>query len=323
MRPGDGFPAYWVALLPVPATLILVAAAALVAADRPILARFLHQGLPPAAACAGLSLLALTLAPAPVSLEGVMAVHAVSGILACGVAWAFLRALPERRGLPVPDRMWHPGRWKALASRGWPYMASSIAPLLMARQDRVMLDFLVGPAETGLYAASAQLAQLVVLGLNAFNQIAVPKLAAAWNARDRDAVSRLSRRTTAMALGFAAAAMLVLALAGRTVLGWFGEEYLVALPALLWIGAANVFVALCGPCGYLMAITGHGTAQARIVGIALAVNTVLNLVLIPRHGATGAAAATAVALVSWNAGSFLFVTRRLALRTIPYPFPAP
>ena len=55
-----------------------------------------------------------------------------------------------------------------------------------------------------------------------------------------------------------------------------------------------------GPVGLLLNMTGHERETAKGVAISAVLNMVLNFLLIPRWGITGAAVATTVSMIAWN-----------------------
>jgi O-antigen/teichoic acid export membrane protein len=60
-------------------------------------------------------------------------------------------------------------------------------------------------------------------------------------------------------------------------------------------------------------MTGHQHTSAYLLGAALILNTVLNLLLIPQYGALGAGIASAVASVFWNGSAYWYVRKLLAI----------
>lgn len=71
----------------------------------------------------------------------------------------------------------------------------------------------------------------------------------------------------------------------------------------------------CGSVGFLMTMTGHEREAARVVAGAALANVALNAALVPPFGLSGAAVATAVSLVGWNA--VLLTRARTRLGIVP------
>jgi O-antigen/teichoic acid export membrane protein len=90
----------------------------------------------------------------------------------------------------------------------------------------------------------------------------------------------------------------------------------------------QVLNAATGTAGYLLVMTHYERPAAVMFGLAAVLNVLLNLLLIPRFGMTGAAIASAIALVllnallAWGASTWLRVLAwpldcRLRRRALP------
>jgi O-antigen/teichoic acid export membrane protein len=91
----------------------------------------------------------------------------------------------------------------------------------------------------------------------------------------------------------------------------FGDEFVSGWPVIVVIAAAQLFSSSVGPTARVLVMTGRQRIVVlSTVGSAVAAVT-LNLILVPRFGIFGAAAATAVAVVLANVVTLLFVYRRL------------
>ena len=87
---------------------------------------------------------------------------------------------------------------------------------------------------------------------------------------------------------------------GYVVLGIFVSDFTAGYVALLVLLAGQLINAVSGPVGYVMTMTGHQHRAARIIGVCAFVNIVLNAMLIPLFGMSGAASATAITTAMWN-----------------------
>jgi len=86
----------------------------------------------------------------------------------------------------------------------------------------------------------------------------------------------------------------------EVILEFFGTEYVAGVVALKLLAAGSFAHASAGACGYILAMGEYERLQL-VNNIVLAgSNVVLNLVLIPRYGITGAALATAISTVLVN-----------------------
>jgi O-antigen/teichoic acid export membrane protein len=83
---------------------------------------------------------------------------------------------------------------------------------------------------------------------------------------------------------------------GENILGLFGAEFQNAWQMLVLLGLGQTVAAVTGPVGSLLMMTDGERMEMANVWIAVAVNVVINYVLILRYGAVGVAAGTAIAI---------------------------
>ena len=82
----------------------------------------------------------------------------------------------------------------------------------------------------------------------------------------------------------------------------------------------SVINALCGPVMYLLNMTGKEKAARNIIIVASVLNVVLNLTFIPTYGLIGAAYATSISTVIWNALAVVQIKKEYGFISIPHPF---
>jgi O-antigen/teichoic acid export membrane protein len=182
--------------------------------------------------------------------------------------------------------------------------------LVNLRLDFALLDVFAGTAVVGMYAVASKFAELVRLAPLAITYVLYPRFAREGEPVASADARRLLRPATALTLAtaipLAAAAPVVL-----PVLYGQGFSDAVFLSQLLLVGlalegAASVVTA------YLYG-TGHPGLNSLAMGVGVVLTVVLDALLIPRWGATGAAiASTAAYLVTTAAllATFKVVTRK-------------
>ena len=248
----------------------------------------------------------------PLSAPVAIGLHAVAAGVAFGAgAWLLHRRRPaalrfEQAG-PAMGRTW----WRA----SWPLGLSAGMLTVVQHTDVLMLGLLRPDAEAGVYRAAAQTALLVVFGAQAVNAAIAPAIAGSHSQGDTATLRRTTR--------FAAQAMAVTALpfaavfifAGRDVLTLvFGAGFATGGAALAVLAAGRAIHATFGPVGVLLNMTGHERAALQASAFAAGANLLLNAALIPSLGLIGAAIATTLALVLWNAMLWLAVRRKLGFQ---------
>ncbi|MCQ9144000.1 MULTISPECIES: lipopolysaccharide biosynthesis protein [Brucella/Ochrobactrum group] len=89
----------------------------------------------------------------------------------------------------------------------------------------------------------------------------------------------------------------VILLAGYPLLRLFGPAFTAGYPLLFILIIGVIARASVGPAESLLNMSGKQNICALLYAVTLAVNVILNLVLIPRFGLTGAAISTAIAML--------------------------
>ncbi|MEW6119437.1 MAG: flippase [Pseudomonadota bacterium] len=242
------------------------------------------------------------------------AVEALALYLASTCAAFMVGAYLQHRSLPAPVTR-HPATYR---DREWfavalPLLVIVGLNLISTRIDIVMLGAFSRADEVGGYAAASRVADIVVFGLAAANAVVAPIIARLHATGGREALRRIVRRVAQGIALFTLPVALILALFGKPILGLFGEGFEDGYAVLLVLLAGQMINALAGPVGYLMAMTGHQVKAMKIVALSAASNIVLNGVLIPMHGAIGAAVATATSVMIWNMMMLCFVRTELDL----------
>jgi O-antigen/teichoic acid export membrane protein len=184
--------------------------------------------------------------------------------------------------------------------------------LINLRLDVAILGALVGPGTLGVYAVASKYAEMLRLPGLAVTYVLYPRLAA----RDRKDAAKAVAALLPRALALTALAALPLAAAVPLLPYVYGPAFASAMvPAYILLfglvgeGAAGLVSA------YLYAV-GRPGANSLALGVSVVVTIVLDVTLIPRYHAVGAAAASAVAYLVSSAAlvACYFVVRRLAPR---------
>ncbi|MCY4633873.1 MAG: flippase [Acidobacteria bacterium] len=181
--------------------------------------------------------------------------------------------------------------WRALQLQALPFGAFAVVFYLYSYVDTIMLWALRSDAETGLYSAAYRLYEGLSSAPQVLHAVLIPRLASHF-VRDRAAHARLSR--TALSVSFVLAVPVCAGsiLLANPLVGVFGTGYAAAgLPLqILGIGFAFVFPLFVLHAVALSVDAGSRLLQTAVIGCLA--NVAMNLVLIPRYGMHGAAAAT-------------------------------
>ncbi len=252
-----------------------------------------------------------------VALFQAVLVSVLVGILGLGIWWALMAALlSDLAGLtvclcgirkrlgstepPPEDVGW--GRWAiSLFKFGLKSHLGGVFYSLTNRVDRLLLNALAGPLSLGIYQVAAALAERLSLISNTAS-VLFPRVASMG--QDEQQRRRLTpivaRRIFWLML---IAAIPTFALADWLISLFFGVQYEPAGTVLKLLLPGFVLFSMSQALAYDIAGRGKPGLNTLHSAAALALNVLANLVLIPRYGVQGAAAAATLSY------SFLAVIR--------------
>jgi O-antigen/teichoic acid export membrane protein len=257
----------------------------------------------------------LLVAAAPALLAGRLTAPMAAGLQALAYVAAAVPVVLGALALVAHDVR---GARASFETRRWAGVAGSFfligaAHTVTEQSDVVMLALLADAESVGVYRAAVRYAQLVSFALLASMLPLRPMISAAFARADRAAQLRHVRAAATVAMLIGLPTALAFLLFGRSFMAVFGHEFERGATALGILLAGQVVNVAAGPVGVLLAMTGHERRVAAAVSLSALANVLLNLVLIPRFGIEGAAAANALSLALWNGAMLYWSLRRLKI----------
>ena len=198
-------------------------------------------------------------------------------------------------------------RWSRalqLIRRSWPELASQAALLLLFRLDTVMIEWLRGNEEAGVYSAAVRVSEMAYFVPGVLATLFLPRL---MNARQNEPEYR--RRAVDYLSASVVLALVVasgLSFASPLLPLAFGGEYERSADMLRVHAWAFIPYAVGIARTQILTVEDHLAANLPSVVLAVGLNAALNLAWIPAHGGLGAAWATLVAYgAAWVLGTYL------------------
>lgn len=196
--------------------------------------------------------------------------------------------LAGRRGLPSVRGV-DPAPIGSFLAASIPMGAAAVFQQLYFHVDNVFVRALEGDEAVGHYNVAVRIMSLAIMGGVFASSAALPWLARAHaEGKGLAAALRLAGASTALGLVVA----LGLIPLRETLLGLFGEGFLVASHSLLWLLAAAFAVHVGAPLMTAVVAAGRSQTLLGIASAGLAVNLLGNALLVPPRGMDGAAIAT-------------------------------
>jgi O-antigen/teichoic acid export membrane protein len=212
---------------------------------------------------------------------------------------------------------------KAYDFRGWlavslPILLVEGFYLLLSYTDVLMLQQFRSSEEVGVYFAVVKTLALVSFIHYAMSATTAHRFAEYHATGDRARLSAYVAHAIQWTFWPSVAATALLLAFGKPLLWLFGPHF-VAGYDIMFIAAIGLVVrAAIGPVERLLNMLGHQHICALAYASAFVMNVVLCMLLIPRFGGHGAAAATSLALVFETVLLFWIVRRRLGLHVLAF-----
>ncbi|MCZ6772806.1 MAG: polysaccharide biosynthesis C-terminal domain-containing protein, partial [Proteobacteria bacterium] len=243
-------------------------------------------------------------APTVVGLSGISALVALlSAVVILRIAW------PEEIGRAKPEyflRAWMRSAGTFVTISGLNVVGTSLGV--------IMLGSMSGAQAAGVFGIANAAAALIVLPLVAINTPLAPAVSTVFSESNKVELQRLATKAARSAFLLCLPLALIYVLFGKHLLWVFGEEFTAGYTVLVILTVGQMFNAAMGSVGVLLQMTGHERDVAVVRSVAVALNLILNLVLIPRLGIAGAALGATASMIFWNSSMAFLVHRRLGIR---------
>ncbi len=185
------------------------------------------------------------------SFEDILWASIVGGFLAIAIG---LGALATHVG-KGPDALRIPVR--AIIASSLPLWGSGVAQVIGNWYGLAVAAQLLGAAEAGFFRVAIQIAAGLQIISSALQSVYSGKISTAFHAGDRQQAAQLARSSvrwsTALALPLAG----IILIMGKWLLGQIGPEFVAAWPVLVALLIGQLAFTLTGPCGLVLAMSGH------------------------------------------------------------------
>lgn len=187
------------------------------------------------------------------------------------------------------------------------YVAAFFA-FTVIRADVLLCSYLLGDTATGHYSIAVSMADMVYMLPVVAGTLAFPRLAATEDPAERWAKARSMFKWVGVVM--LAIALIAALLAQPVVRLLYGESFLPAVPAFLWLLPGIVALGANTILMNYFAAEGIPPVAVWSPGVASVVNVGLNLFLLPRMGIAGASLASTIAYATMLVLSMVYLRSR-------------
>lgn len=201
---------------------------------------------------------------------------------------------------------------KRLLSFGSKVFGADALGMIVNYTDVIMIGIFLAARDVAYYGIAASLAAIFLIIPHAIQKITYPATSEYWSKNDRRSLNSMIDKS----MKFSAFVLLPIGLGvwfftEEIVTFMFGQEYIAAvLPLSIILIARVIRGATIVPIGLSFSGIGRPDIPLKLSGIAAVLNLVLNWLLIPPLGITGAAIATTISMLV-AVGIFLALMPRI------------
>ncbi|WP_436926717.1 lipopolysaccharide biosynthesis protein [Halosimplex amylolyticum] len=238
-----------------------------------------------------------------------------AGLLAILLSTTFVHL--SIAALYVPKRLRKPngGNLKRYLSYCTPMVANELSSKLLAKSDRFIIIYFLDPVALGIYSVAYGVSIIFPKFANAFNSTLYPSITSAW---ENDEIGEIERFYNNFLTGFVLLAVPLLfgiALLADPILrllatekvareGWFLVPIITA--AFLFRGYESTLV-------YVLNALEENEIVAKGTTVALILNVVINVALLPVIGLLGAAVAMVVSMAARLVYVYFYVGQHISI----------
>jgi O-antigen/teichoic acid export membrane protein len=175
-----------------------------------------------------------------------------------------------------------------------PVMLFNLLNLSQSQVEIYLLTVLRSSETAGIFNAAARTSMLIVAFLEGLGIIFSPFVSDLANQRQTTELNKLMSTVTRWSFMVGAPVALIIILFGEPILHFFGNGFIVAVPALRILALAQLVNATTGPVGVILTMSGHPNLNLLNSVLTLGLSIFLGFLLIPRLGILGAAISSGI-----------------------------
>ena len=215
---------------------------------------------------------------------------------------------------------WEPKVIQKVLNISYPMLLASSVGLIVGWIDTFMLGYFTDERAVGIYNIAFKVAFISSFLLTTINTVISPRIAKLSAEQNKEELRKLVRKVSKILFIGASLIFLGTILNMDLILSLFGQEFTQGTLALALLLVGQFISSYSGPVAILLQMTGHEKIFMYISIAAMLINVVLNLILIPKYGYVGAAAASAFTLIFNNLCCVYYVKKELNMYSIFIPF---
>ncbi len=212
-------------------------------------------------------------------------------------------------------RLVHQSNYWGFLKDAFPMMLASSAIIILASTDTFLMGVFETNENVGIYNIALKISTLSIFFLQAISSILAPKIAKAYAENDMTNFNKIVSFSIKVNFYLSTSLITIIIVFRKFLLNLFGEQFVEGEMILIILCLGQVINSFTGPVGVIMQMIGQQNAFRNIVIIALVLNIILTITLIPIYGGIGAAISTSISMFVWNISSSVYLRVRKGIKS--------
>lgn len=199
---------------------------------------------------------------------------------------------------------------KEIFLKSYPIAISGMALFLLMSFDILFLKKYRNDETVAFYSVGVKIMTIVSIIIITINITVSAKISEHFSGKNRNELAKILKNSSRTIFGITLPVVVLLSIFSGHILSLFGEEYIAARQAFLILIIGQGICSAFGSSSVYLNMTGRQHIYQIILIIAVIINFVLNQLLIPKYGMTGAAIAFVSSSFFWNFVSAVVIYRK-------------
>ncbi|HEX9150589.1 MAG TPA: MATE family efflux transporter [Flavobacterium sp.] len=193
-----------------------------------------------------------------------------------------------------------PITYKEVVVKSYPIAISGMALFLLMSFDIMFLKKYRDDATVAFYSLAVKLMTILSMVIVTVNITASARIAEYFSIKNYVELNKIVKNSSRLIFILTLPATVLIGVFAEYILSFFGKDYLAAKDALLILIVGQGICSAFGSASVYLNMTGRQHIFQVILVVAVLINFVLNRLLIPEYGMTGAAVAFVASSFFWN-----------------------
>lgn len=184
---------------------------------------------------------------------------------------------------------------------------NTLGYVLVTSLDLLMVSQMIGLKATGVYSTMVFFAGAILVPYKSLHRVSVPLVSDFWKHREMEKMQDLYTKFSSVSLVIGLVFFLLIWLNSDPLFSFLPPEFIAGKWIFLFLILGKLFDMYCGLNGSILVTSKKYKYDVYFTLLLIGVVYVLNLLLIPKYGAIGAAISTLIALFLYNSIRLFFV----------------